>query len=448
MSSPILRPVRVKILAVPLAAFLLWGCRGEPLAPSTGLKYTTQAIDQEPHNDVDLLFVVDNSEGMASKQQALIAAFPALMNALKVAPGGLPTLRVGVVSSNLGAGGSRLAECDQSDRGLLQGPRAGCASQPKGRFLISVDGGTRNNFDGDPAAAFACLAALGTGGCGFEQHLGAAQRALGSDQPLENEGFLRPGAILGLVILADEDDCSTRAATDLFEPSTSRYGAQGSFRCAEFGHVCASGPPPRTGGELTGCRSAEGAGKLTTVAEHVAFFKGLKAQPERVLVSVVAGPPAPYAVRVVNGQPQVAPSCTSASGPAGPGVRLKEFADGFGARGAFTSVCDGDLAPAMTRLGEGIVKQIGAACLAVAPVKLSGAPDCRISERAAGLGPETPVPQCSAGGPRPCWRLDKQAQCYSGLELKIDRGSTVALPGTVATALCRVCTDPKDVRCK
>jgi hypothetical protein len=427
---------------------LATGCQGDALAPSNGLKYVSQAIDQEPHNQVDLLFVVDNSEGMAGKQQSLIAAFPSLVKALRAAPGGLPSLRVGVVSSNLGAGGSRLAECDQSDRGLLQGPRTGCASSPKGRFLISLDGGTRNNFAGDPAAAFGCLADLGTGGCGFEQHLGAARRALDTDQPLENEGFLRPAAILGLVILADEDDCSTRAATDLFEPSTSRYGAQGSFRCAEYGHLCSGAPPPRTGGDLTGCRSAEGSGKLTPVAEYVSFFKALKAKPEQVTVAVVAGPPTPYAVRVVDGQPQLAPSCTSSNGPGTPGVRLKEFADGFGSRGLFSSICDGDLAPPLTRLGEGIVKQIGAACLAVAPVRLGGAPDCRVSERPAGLGAEVAVPACVAGGARPCWTTTKQDQCSSGLELKIDRGSSTVLPGTVATALCRVCTDPRDTRCK
>src|SRR6185369_11195619 len=123
---------------------------------------------------------------------------------------------------------------------------------------------------------------VGTDGCGFEQHLGAARLALDVDQPLENEGFLRPDAILGLVVLADEDDCSTRAATDLFEPSTSRYGAQGSFRCAEYGHLCNGAPPPRTGGAVAGCHAAEGAGKLTPVADYVTFFKGLKAQPERV----------------------------------------------------------------------------------------------------------------------------------------------------------------------
>jgi hypothetical protein len=436
------------IVALLLSTTLFAGCHADPLAPSNGLKYTTQSIQQEPHNDVDLLFVVDDSAGMAAKQRALVAAFPALLQSLRGAPGGLPSLRVGVVSSNLGAGGSRLAECDQSDRGLLQGPQEGCAAPPKGRFLISLDGGARNNFTGDMSAAFGCLAALGTGGCGFEQHLGAARRALDTDQPLENEGFLRPGALLGLVVLADEDDCSTRAATDLFEPATSRYGAQGSFRCAEYGHVCDGGPPPRTGGAATGCRPAEGAGKLVPVSDYAAFFKSLKAQPERVLVSVVAGPVAPYAVQIVDGQPQLGASCQSATGSATPGVRLEAFARAFGARGLFSSVCDGDLSPALTRLGEAIVKQIGAACLAVAPVKVSGAPDCQVTERAAGLGAEAPIRACTAGGPRPCWLLDKQDQCPSGVELKIDRGGAQALPGTVATAICRVCTDPKDARCK
>jgi hypothetical protein len=430
------------------AAACLGGCRSDALAPSTGLKFTSQAIDQDPRNEVDLLFVIDDSEGMAGKQETLIAAFPALLATLEAAPGGLPNLRVGVVSSNLGAGGSRLAECDRGERGLLQPAMEGCPARPTGRFLVSLDGGMRNNFEGDLGSAFACLAALGTSGCGFEQHLGAARRALDSDQPLENEGFLRPSALLGLVILADEDDCSTRAATDLFEPSTSRYGAQGSFRCAEYGHLCGGAPPPRTGGGPLTCRSAEGAGKLVPVAEYVSFFQSLKAEPERVLVSVVAAPPTPYAVRVINGEPQVAPSCESPNGPGAPGVRLKEFADAFGPRGLFSSVCDGDLAPALTRLGEGLVKQIGSSCLAMAPVRAGGGPDCRVSERAASLGPEVVLPRCSAGGPRPCWNLTaNRDQCASGLELKIER-TRAALPGTVATAICQVCTDPQDARCK
>ena len=435
---------------------LLWcltlgaACRAEPLVPTSGLKYVSQTIDEQPRNGVDLLFVVDNSSGMAAKQQALVASFPALVRALRAAAGGLPDLRVGVVSSNMGAGGSRLAECDQSDRGLLQGPTTGCAAHPTGRFLVSLAGGTRNNFDGDLTAAFPCLASLGTGGCGFEQHLASARRALDTDQPLENEGFLRPEALLALVVLADEDDCSTKAATDLFEPSTSRYGPQTSFRCAEYGHLCAGAPPPRAAaGPLPDCHPAETAGKLVPVADYVSFFRSLKTQPDRVLVSVIAAPPAPYAVQLVDGQPQLAPSCQSANGTGTPGVRLKAFADAFGGHGMFGGVCDQDLSPPLGRLGDAIVKQLGAACLVRAPVERAGVPDCRVSESAAGLGPAVSVPRCAAGGPRPCWTTTaNKDQCASGLELKIDRGATTVLPGTVATAICQVCTDANDPRCR
>jgi hypothetical protein len=166
------------------------------------------------------------------------------------------------------------------------------------------------------------------------------------------------------------------------------------------------------------------------------------------MVSVLAGPPAPYSVRVTDGDPQLAPSCQGPTGSATPGVRLKELADAFGARGQFTSVCDGDLSAPLARLGDAIIKQLGAACLLARPAKLEGEPDCRVSERAAGLGPEVAVPACRLGGPRPCWKLGNNAeQCASGLELKLEHTGAV-LPGTVATALCRVCTDPKDARCK
>jgi hypothetical protein len=86
---------------------------------TSGTRFTEQRIEQEPRNDVDLLFVVDNSSGMGEKQQALARAFPALLAPLRTATGGLPDLRVGVVSSDMGAPGSRLAECGASGRGIL-----------------------------------------------------------------------------------------------------------------------------------------------------------------------------------------------------------------------------------------------------------------------------------------------------------------------------------------
>jgi hypothetical protein len=438
---------------------VLGGCHDDSLGLTAGTAYTNQDIDGEPHNDVDLVFVVDNSQGIGPKQQALVAAFPALVRELRAAPGGLPNLRLGVVSSNLGAFGSRLAECDHNDRGLLAAAPPGCAAAPKGRFLVSLDGGSRNNFAGEPADAFACLVrSLGTEGCGFEQPLAAARRALDVDQPIENEGFLRPGSLLGLLVISDEDDCSAPATTDLFEPSAARYGPQRSFRCNQYGHLCGGNPPPRTATAtpLADCRSAEDTGKLTPVAEIARFFRSL-VPPERLLVSVIGGPPTPYSVRVPDpalGEAEIAPSCQSGAGGAAPGVRLKQFADSFGGRGSYSSVCD-DLSGALGRFGQSIVQQVGAACLTAAPVRLNpaeaegGKADCWVTERAAGLGREVAMPRCDAGVARPCWNvIPSREHCEtSGYELRVDRGEAPALPGTVDTLRCRVCTKAGDPRC-
>ena len=52
---------------------------------------------------------------------------------------------------------------------------------------------------------FGELALVGASGCGFEQHLSAMSRAFANPA---NASFLRAGANLAVVIVADEDDCS------------------------------------------------------------------------------------------------------------------------------------------------------------------------------------------------------------------------------------------------
>lgn len=419
----------------------LAGC----LSPSgLDLPITDKVFEQkfaaEPDRGVDLLFVVDDSDGMAEEQAALVAGFPSLMRAM-----GTADLRVGVISSDLGAPGSRLAECDRGDRGALQAaPRGNCRA-PSGRFLISLDAGTRTNFEGDLADAFACIAPLGTGGCGFEQHLASARRALDQDQPIENDGFLRPQALLTLVVLADEDDCSAPEGSEIYEPATSRFGPQRSFRCNEFGHLCGGGPPPRSPGAVLGpCQPAEQAGALVPIADYVRFFRSLKERADRVMAAVIAGPPTPYAVA---GQAQIAPSCQGPAGrSAAPAVRLKAFADALG--GQFASVCDGDLAPAMGQIGEAIRRQLSTSCLSAHPIPLVGTvPDCDVVERLGAFGRPTHIPACDGSALRPCWRTVKNQRCAgSSTELQIERREP-AQPGAIDTLRCRTCANPNDARC-
>src|SRR5262249_17054929 len=119
----------------------------------------------------------------------------------------------------------------------------------------------------DLAATFACMASVGDKGCGFEQPLEAAYRAL-HDPPPENAGFLRSEAILAVIYVTDEDDCSAPPDSTLFDPArVDTYGALLSYRCTQFGVQCGNPPaPPPYGsseGPLTGCAAApnpDGAG--------------------------------------------------------------------------------------------------------------------------------------------------------------------------------------------
>jgi hypothetical protein len=134
-------------------------------------------------------------------------------------------------------------------------------------------------------------------------------------------------------------------------------------------------------------------------------------------------------------------------------VRLGQFAAAFGARGTFSSVCD-DLSGVLGRFGRAIVQQVGGACLTATPVRLNpeaegGKADCWVTERAAGLGRDAAIPRCDTGVSRPCWNVvPSREHCEtSGYELRVERGESPALPGTVDTVRCRVCTTTGDPRC-
>ena len=74
-------------------------------------------------------------------------------------------------------------------------------------------GTTTNAPANDIDAALACLAAQGIDGCGYEAPLEAMRLAIDptASWNQSNEPFLRPDAVLGIVLVTDEEDCSVRA---------------------------------------------------------------------------------------------------------------------------------------------------------------------------------------------------------------------------------------------
>ncbi len=169
-----------------------------------------------PQGTVDLLFVVDNSNSMREEQANLTSSFPVLaqdllaeqdMDGDGIADGTAATsVHLGVISTDLGTGEHAMATCGPTgDDGILVRPAPGgffgCADAYPA--FLTYDG-----IEDPPMEDFFCLVTLGTGGCGWEQPLAAAERATTTQADGPNAGFLRPGADLVAVLVTDEDDCS------------------------------------------------------------------------------------------------------------------------------------------------------------------------------------------------------------------------------------------------
>jgi hypothetical protein len=395
-----------------LSALLLFGCGSG--GDEASARVSVELVPASPPAEIDLLFVVDDSSGMSEEQDALARGFPGLVEVLEGLPGGMPSLHVGVVSSDLGLGPYEAVQCvAPGGDGLLQGAPRGSCSGPRdgGRFLRDApapSGGARDrNFDGSLAEAFTCIARLGDSGCGFEQHLDAMRRALDGSQPA-NAGFLRPGAALGVVLLADEDDCSV-ADPAVMNPDFaldslgSPLGPFSGFRCLEFGVTCDGKTLPRAAGAYGEC-AARRDSFLRDVGVHADFLTQLKA-PGQLHVTAIVGSPSPFVVEVNNlGRPSGAPSCTGPAGAAMPAVRLRDFlADVPGS--SLASICAGDTRPPLVELARRLAGLRHGACLPA-----GSEPTCDLVELGAG-GAAAEVARCAGGTARPCWSLSEDAAC-------------------------------------
>ena len=442
---PMLVPMRT--IRVSVAAALACAACGEVESMTPVERQTVVELSATPNRDVDLLFVVDDSPSMLDKQINLTTNFPSFLDRLQAVQGGLPNLHVGVITTDMGtkASGSVLPApaIGQIGQGGCAGTGKGGALQVfnapvTGKYLVDVEagGGARTrNYTGPLADAFSAMAKAGAGGCGFEQPLAAMRAAL--DGNAANTGFLRSEAMLGVVFLTDEDDCSARS-TELFGPETPVLGPLQSFRCTRFGVKCAVGglTPDEMNqvGAKSGCGASVGAALMDDVAPYRDFLRGLKRDPKRIAVTGIVGPVEPYAVELRappgGGTPQLAlaHSCTYA-GPTGgevadPGTRLKSLFDEFPDRSARTSICERDLSGGLVQLADLFRQAIGNPCvtaeLADAKPKTAGLQaDCVVEDVIGASVIE--VASCDGNlTARPCWRLEADpATCTSGLHLKL-----------------------------
>ncbi|HEU4612575.1 MAG TPA: hypothetical protein VFS15_10880 [Kofleriaceae bacterium] len=427
-----------------LGLALLAGCPDRTISkvnPNQG-RVEFKDIPVSVNRDIDILFVIDDSNSMADKQTNLKNNFPNFINVLNTIEGGLPNVHLGVVTSDLGTKGADDAQAGPSVGSgigacLNNGGKNGnlqTSSVVTGAFISdtkNTDGTRSTNYSGSLEDAFSAIASVGVNGCGFEQHLEAAKRAL--DGNPQNAGFLRPNAYLALIFIQDEDDCSM-AHSSLLGSDTTTLGPLQSFRCNRFGHVCAQGGQNSDQMNQTGpkgeCASNENSAYLTKVGDYVDYFKSLKSDPANVIVAGIAGPTTPYEVELrapPNGGtaiPQVAHSCTynGASGQevADPSTRLKQFLDQFPNRSTFSTICQQDLSGALIQIAQLLRTVIGSPCIEgnladVDPNTDGPQYDCSVSD-VTNYGKanqtEQVLPQCNGSSPdytdstnKPCWSI-------------------------------------------
>jgi hypothetical protein len=408
---------------VPAGLLLALGLASAACAPDGAAPVDTRiaaatAPDVTGSGNLDLLFLIDDSSEMPVMQNKFVDQVPVMLNVLQSLPMGLPNIHVAVISSDMGAPGDSPDKtgCTQAgDQGTFQAqPRGTCTDSTltPGATFISNANGVINYTASSIADVVRCILPLGGGGCQFEHPLASMVRALGADgapAPASNAGFLRPDAMLAIVILTNQDDCSAPPNTGLYslgdgpDNLVNSFGQLTTYRCNEFGHLCVDphsnnpvAPPPETTPadaqgtssaptvNLADCQSNE-TGLLTSVGTFVDEIRALKPDPDhQIVVGAIVAPSTPYTVAWVPGVggqdaastqlwPQVEHSCgppgASGTNPTAtelptdgsfgdPGVRLAQFVAAFGSNGLAGSVCDASYATVFQPLGDLIATNV------------------------------------------------------------------------------------------
>ncbi len=407
-------------------------------------------FEQNVINKLDLLFLIDNSSSTKDKQVNINCNFPRFIDVLSKLPAGLPDLHMAVVSSDMGSGSVAIPSCGRmgGDDGAMQGTphpqvtdcsmnggttldTTGCNGPMDGKGWIRYKSATDNNIGGEPLSkAFACIAALGETGCGYESQLNAIKRALKRATDTNdaiNGGFLRNDAFLGIIIVTDEDDCSmtetsligdTGGGTDIM----SELGPLTSFRCTELGVTCdGDGPNSATSwvrdpnnhallrqAGPTGLQSYKnchandmGVGipnerhRLLSVAELITQIQALKPPGSTIVEAIGAQPPPDGVFKVEIGMsagnpvPELGASCMGGAGVGKgiPAVRIQQFLQGWEAQKKVVSVCQNSFADALATMAMKIGQRLGDQCISQRPLDTAGRPtsdpavaDCKVSD--------------------------------------------------------------------
>lgn len=339
----------------------------------------------------DVLLMVDGSSDMRVPQERLVAALPGFVERLVSAE---LELHVGVVTADMGAGGADIPTCGSvfGDDGQLRtrGDRRWPECMASYPPILAHDG--RRDAHAAFATHLGCLARVGTDGCGFEQPLEAILKALSPAAPTfwttdgyeapqfalgtaghgdgVNDLFRQPDALLVIVHLSTEDDCSVR---DL---SFFRDVPRSDLRCVERPEA------------------------LHPISRYVDGFVALGRETARIVYVPIVGIPedlepseeqldAIAADERMQPRPDPAsplellPSCLGDEIVGYPPARTVTLARQLRARGLSVvagSICADSYAPVLATAAERVVRSASLPCMP-SPVALApgGGVDCTLS---------------------------------------------------------------------
>ena len=186
--------------------------------------------------------------------------------------------------------------------------------------------------------------------------------------------FFRPEADLLVIIVSDEDDCSTGGPKEA-SILASKPGQFRRLRCATFGHMC-DGMPLEAREQslpLATCRDLVSTEQLVAIPDILPKLEEIRTSKRegraamkisgepRIMIASLSGwpsqadlPTARYEYRrftsPVSGESMLdlAPVCGQGEGAARPGLRLRRLAERLPpGDGLYLSICGDDLRPAL-----------------------------------------------------------------------------------------------------
>jgi len=399
-----------------------------------------EGIQIEVNKDVDILFVIDNSGSMGEEQANLSENFGAFIDVLE-AEDVKANYRLGITTTDDGnywcngnnvsaaesgqfvlsscrsrlnefyfAGDDTNAEtactdfCDLESIEIQPTP-TDIDPEPSARPWIENIEGATNLPDGvTTTQAMQCFGPQGINGCGFESHLESMWKALrlARTDGQRQEGFLRDSAILSIVFVTDEADCSFNrdlqstvfgedgvgnqvfwSLPDQQQPSSAVcWNAGVSCDFSQENDQCASINLDVDGNETSNedNMALYPLSKYTALVDEIEAEKKVLNPSQEILVSAIAGVPTNYpeigVIQYAEGPGSddpgsfqnrfgISQGCSSEVAEAVPPVRLREFAENYlvGDENNLFSVCDSDYTPALESIAESIRDQLKPACM-------------------------------------------------------------------------------------